>query len=297
MTALLLAIGAGAGLGVVLALTAVLGATFAIAQPAELALVPPLAGDRVQEANGHVETIRYLGYGVGPLLGGALYAAGGIELAMLVNGLSFMRAHPSSTASERHTPGSASAAPSKATATSAAMATEAAATRLDKHQRAAGHPERPDGHERAVGLRPAAEVVGDEERLGHPDRRHEQQRHERDGDGDGECALAKQDRDASRALGRSSPATEVGARAAPARPRPRPRARVRAYNGIRNAAELGAFAAGGILVTAIGARGTLLYAGALSALAGVAGVIALRRARSAAPAGEPLRTAPQRAPA
>ena len=30
-----------------------------------------------------------------------------------------------------------------------------------------------------------------------------------------------------------------------------------AYNGIRNAAELGAFAAGGVLVAAIGARGTL----------------------------------------
>jgi hypothetical protein len=50
-----------------------------------------------------------------------------------------------------------------------------------------------------------------------------------------------------------------------------------AYNGIRNSAELGAFAAGGFLVVAIGARGTLAYAGGLSALAGVVGLLALLR--------------------
>jgi MFS family permease len=50
-----------------------------------------------------------------------------------------------------------------------------------------------------------------------------------------------------------------------------------AYNGIRNSAELGAFAAGGILVAAIGARGTLAYAGGLSALAGAVGLLALLR--------------------
>ena len=33
-----------------------------------------------------------------------------------------------------------------------------------------------------------------------------------------------------------------------------------AYNGIRNAAELGALAAGGVLVAAIGACGTVAYA-------------------------------------
>ena len=37
-----------------------------------------------------------------------------------------------------------------------------------------------------------------------------------------------------------------------------------AYNGIRNSAELGAFAAGGVLVALIGPRGTLAYAGGLS---------------------------------
>ena len=50
-----------------------------------------------------------------------------------------------------------------------------------------------------------------------------------------------------------------------------------AYNGIRNTAELGAFAAGGLLVATIGARGTLAYAGGLSALAGALGLLALLR--------------------
>ena len=50
-----------------------------------------------------------------------------------------------------------------------------------------------------------------------------------------------------------------------------------AYNGIRNGAELGAFAAGGLLVAAIGPTGTLAYAGGLSALAGLIGLLALVR--------------------
>ena len=37
----------------VLVLTAMLGLVFAVLQPAEFALVPPLAGSRIQEANGH----------------------------------------------------------------------------------------------------------------------------------------------------------------------------------------------------------------------------------------------------
>ena len=45
-----------------------LGAANAVAQPAEFALVPPLAGNRIQEVNGHVETARYVGFGLGPLL-------------------------------------------------------------------------------------------------------------------------------------------------------------------------------------------------------------------------------------
>lgn len=70
-------------------LTAMLGVVFAISQPAEFALVPPLAGERVQEANGHVETTRYIGFGVGPLIGGLLFSVGGLELAMLVDAATF----------------------------------------------------------------------------------------------------------------------------------------------------------------------------------------------------------------
>ncbi len=62
----------------VLVLTVALGAVFATSQPAEFSLVPPLAGDdRIQEANGHIETARYVGFGIGPILGGLLFAAGG----------------------------------------------------------------------------------------------------------------------------------------------------------------------------------------------------------------------------
>jgi predicted MFS family arabinose efflux permease len=50
-----------------------------------------------------------------------------------------------------------------------------------------------------------------------------------------------------------------------------------AYNGIRNAAELGALALGGVLVAALGARWTLLLAGGVSAVAGLVGLMALPR--------------------
>ena len=67
------------------------------------------------------------------------------------------------------------------------------------------------------------------------------------------------------------------------------------HNGIRNGAELGALAAGGILVATLGARWTLLLAGGVSALAGLIGLAALPRvARGATgpePADEPPATA------
>jgi NADH:ubiquinone oxidoreductase subunit 4 (subunit M) len=47
-----------------------------------------------------------------------------------------------------------------------------------------------------------------------------------------------------------------------------------AYNGLRNGAELVALAWGGLLVTAVGARGTLAFAGGLSVLAALAGLVA-----------------------
>ena len=54
-----------------------------------------------------------------------------------------------------------------------------------------------------------------------------------------------------------------------------------AFNGLRNTAELVALAGGGVLVTTLGARGTLWIAGGVSALAGLVGVLALSATRSA----------------
>ena len=62
----------------ILALTAVLGAGFAFVQPAEFALAPAVAGspERLTVVNGYIETARYAGMTVGPLLGGLIAAAG-----------------------------------------------------------------------------------------------------------------------------------------------------------------------------------------------------------------------------
>ena len=75
----------------VLVLAGLLGAGFALSQPAEFALVPRVAGEaRVVVANARVETARYVGFTVGPLVGGGLAAAGGMRAAMLVNAASFL---------------------------------------------------------------------------------------------------------------------------------------------------------------------------------------------------------------
>jgi MFS family permease len=77
--------------GAVLALSVLLGATVAVSAPAEFALVAPAAGEeRVAEANGQVEAARYLGMTGGPLLGGLLAAAGGTEIALLIDAASFL---------------------------------------------------------------------------------------------------------------------------------------------------------------------------------------------------------------
>jgi MFS family permease len=99
--------------GLLLVLTAVLGAGVAITQSAEFALVPAVSAERsIQSANGIVETARYIGFAVGPLAGGALTAIGGVELAMLVDSATFVvvavvagtlkvRRHPEPTQGER----------------------------------------------------------------------------------------------------------------------------------------------------------------------------------------------------
>ena len=78
-------------LGALLALAVALGAGIAVAQAAEFALVPVVAGDReLQRANGLVETARALGLTVGPVCGSVLVALGGTAAAMAVDAVSFL---------------------------------------------------------------------------------------------------------------------------------------------------------------------------------------------------------------
>jgi MFS family permease len=78
-------------LALILPLTALLGTCFAVSQPAEFALIPAVAGrERLSVANGYVETARYVGFAVGPMLGGALAASGGIRAGMLANAVTFV---------------------------------------------------------------------------------------------------------------------------------------------------------------------------------------------------------------
>ncbi len=293
--------------GAVLALTALLGVVFAVSQPAEFALVPPLAGERrIQQANGYVETARYVGFGVGPLLGGLLFSAGGLELAMLVDAATF-----------------------------AAVAVAALALRVRRNVAVPGQgdvaPRARDGISYLLGdraLRLAMTVafgsllfmsavwVGElffvQDVLGRGDIAY--------GTmlsiwtvGMALGALLVSPRVAAGAVaatGLAAVAVQGSALALPAvwlsfafflacsfmgglahglkNVMFRSLIHVRvpdhlhgrafaAYNGIRNSAELGAFAAGGFLLVAIGARGTLAYAGGLSALAGLIGLLALLR--------------------
>jgi MFS family permease len=74
-----------------LALAAALGSGIAVAQAAEFALVPVVAGEReLQRANGLVESARALGLAVGPVCGSLLVTAGGTALAMSLDAVSFV---------------------------------------------------------------------------------------------------------------------------------------------------------------------------------------------------------------
>lgn len=82
---------ASGSIAALIGLAALVGVGVAIAQPAEFALVPAAAGEqRLTEANGMVETARYAGMTLGPLAGGALAAAGGLEIALLVDAATFV---------------------------------------------------------------------------------------------------------------------------------------------------------------------------------------------------------------
>jgi MFS family permease len=79
------------GLGPILVLTAVLGTANAVSQPAEFTLIPAVVPEqRIAIANGHVETARFVGAAGGPLLGGVLAGVGGTGLPLLVDAASFV---------------------------------------------------------------------------------------------------------------------------------------------------------------------------------------------------------------
>lgn len=78
-------------LALLLALGVLLGSGIAIAQAAEFALVPLVGGGRsLQAANGMVETGRALGFAFGPVCGSVLVATGGTAAAMTVDAASFV---------------------------------------------------------------------------------------------------------------------------------------------------------------------------------------------------------------
>lgn len=84
-------LGFSEGLTAILVLSTLLAAGAAIGQPAEFALVPAVAREgRLTEANGLMESARYAGFAGGPLVAGVLLAAGGAQVALLVNAASFL---------------------------------------------------------------------------------------------------------------------------------------------------------------------------------------------------------------
>jgi MFS family permease len=73
------------------ALTIVLGIGVAVSQASEFALVPLLTGSRpIARANGLVESMRGLGFMVGPLIGGGLAAGAGTRAALLADAATFV---------------------------------------------------------------------------------------------------------------------------------------------------------------------------------------------------------------
>ena len=78
------------GTAAILVLTALLGSGAAVAQPAEFALIPSVAGGNVRRANSYIETARGLGFGLGPLAGGLLAAAGGMKFGLLADAATFL---------------------------------------------------------------------------------------------------------------------------------------------------------------------------------------------------------------
>jgi MFS family permease len=305
--------------GALLALTAALGVGFAISQAAEFALVPSVAGGaRLQEVNGYVETARYVGFAGGPLLGGLLTAAGGTSVAMLANAASFLVVAAAALALRaRRAPvpiGDTGVRPRArdgvlqlfgdrllALAMTVAFvsllfmsASIPADVFFAKDVLGVGDVAFSAVYTAwTIGMVAGALVVAKRVPAAL-------------------LATAAFAAVAVQGLGKAVPPlvlaywvmlvgyavggighglknvafrTMIHERV-PAEAHGRAFA---AYNGLRNAAELGALAAGGVLVVAIGPRGTLWIAGGVSALAGLAGLLLLRRPswRERAPEAEP----------
>jgi MFS family permease len=294
------------GVALALLFTVLLGVVFAISQPCEFALVPPLAEDRVQEANGHVETLRYVGFGVGPLVGGFLYSWGGLELAMLVDAVTFaavavaaralrVERPPGEVAEEEQTPRARDGIACLYRDPLLALVMTVAFGSLFFMS--------------AVWV---GELFFVEDVLAMGDVAYASMFSVWTvGMALGALLLSRRVLPSALALAGLAAATVQGlSLAVPALwlsfafylacalvggaahgvknvmygslvhtrvPENLHGRAFAAYNGIRNTAELGAFAAGGLLVTAIGARGTLAYAGGLSALVGAVGLLALAR--------------------
>jgi Na+/melibiose symporter-like transporter len=294
---------------VILPLTALLGVGFAISQAAEFALVPAVAGvGREQEANGYVESARSIGLVGGPLLGGLVAATGGIEWAMLVNAATFVALAGAILALHAERPpvreedGESPRArdgiaqlfrdPTLALAMGVAFVSllfMSASIPADVFyvKDVLGMGDFAYGAVLSVwmvGMLVGALLVS---------RRIPA----------ASLALAAFAAVAVQGLGKAVPpawlvywfmlawyavaGTAHGVKNVAFRTlihlRVPPRAHGRAfaaYNGIRNSAELGALAFGGVLVATLGPRATLVVAGGVAALAGVAGLLVLARRRS-----------------
>ncbi len=305
--------------GLLLLFTAVLGAGVAVSQSAEFALVPTVAGTRsVQSANGIVETARYVGFAVGPLAGGALTAIGGVELAMLVDAASFVavggvaltlrvRRHPEATGGgekRRARDGVSFLFGDRVLALTMTVATTALLFMSASIPADLVYVQDVLGVEDygigivltgwTVGMLLAANFLAPRIPVA-------------------SFAVAACAAVAVQGFGKAlAPIWLVfwfmvvcyviggaghGVKNVAFRslihegvPADRHGRAFAAYNGLRNSAELVALAAGGALVAALGARGTLVIAGGVSAAAGLAGLAALRHRAFAARA--PVESAP-----
>jgi MFS family permease len=300
-----------------LGLTALLGLVLAISQPAEFALVPVLAGrDRVQEANGRIETARFVGFGLGPVLGALLFTLGGPQLAMTIDGATF----------------AAVAVAALALRIRRAPAPVAEGTRKprawDGLTSLTADPVLSLAMMVAFGSLCFMSAVWVAELFFVEDVLHEGQVTYglwlslwTAGMALGAMLLSRRvAAGAIAAAGLAAVAVQGASLAVPAAflgvgvflacavvggvahglknvmfrslihlrvPDAMHGRAFAGYNALRNTAELGAFAAGGLLVNTIGPRGTLAYAGGLSALVGVLGLLTLLRTRGRAPLPAP----------